>query len=65
MNTIFRCTILLLTTFWLAGCGLKGPLYMPSDAPPAKSESPLKAAQPQPAEHTENSAQADDATSAE
>ncbi|QBH95120.1 hypothetical protein EKN56_01040 [Limnobaculum zhutongyuii] len=60
MNTFFRCSLLVLTTFWLAGCGLKGPLYMPTDEPP-KKESPLKPTQSQPAQ-TENNAQGDKAT---
>lgn len=57
MNTILRCTLLALTTLWLAGCGLKGPLYMPSDEPP-KKESPLNQAQPQ-SKQTENSSPAE------
>ncbi|GKX64514.1 LPS translocon maturation chaperone LptM [Pragia fontium] len=60
MNTLFRCSLVVLTTFWLAGCGLKGPLYMPSDEPP-KKESPLKAEQPKP-EQTENNTQVGNAS---
>lgn len=45
MNRIFRCSLLVLTTLWLAGCGLKGPLYMPVDEAP-KQEAAVDVAQP-------------------
>lgn len=45
MNRTFRCALLVLTTLWLAGCGLKGPLYMPADEAP-KQEAAVDVAQP-------------------
>lgn len=47
MNKIFRCSLLAFITLWLTGCGLKGPLYMPSDEAP-KSKETISAAQPEP-----------------
>ncbi|WP_246201860.1 LPS translocon maturation chaperone LptM [Budvicia diplopodorum] len=55
MNKKFRCSLLVLTTLWLAGCGLKGPLYMPTDEPP-KKEKKVESVKPA---QTESNAQAE------
>lgn len=47
MNKIFRCSLLVFAVLWLAGCGLKGPLYMPDDEA-SKSNKAISAAQPEP-----------------
>ncbi|GKX57276.1 hypothetical protein SOASR030_33880 [Leminorella grimontii] len=33
MNKTLRCSLVVIATLWLSGCGLKGPLYMPPDEP--------------------------------
>ncbi|WP_111742144.1 LPS translocon maturation chaperone LptM [Leminorella richardii] len=33
INKTLRCSLVVLATLWLGGCGLKGPLYMPPDEP--------------------------------
>lgn len=53
MNKIFRCSLLAFITLWLVGCGLKGPLYMPSDEAP-KSKETISVTQSEPVSRTAN-----------